>query len=124
MEHFCLRNVRNLRLLVSAPIERVGLKGAFSTRIGGVSPLPADARSLRNFRQDERENVIENRRRFLGALDAADWTLVTARQIHSADVRLVSGLEDARSEPTPCDALTATTPRILRSERASCRERV
>jgi YfiH family protein len=57
--------------------------------------------------------VIENRRRFLGALDAADWTLVTAKQIHSADVRFVSGLEDARSEPTPCDALTSDTPRIL-----------
>ncbi|HMB28956.1 MAG TPA: laccase domain-containing protein, partial [Blastocatellia bacterium] len=113
MEHFSFRNVNNLRLLVCDPIERVGFKNAFSTRLGGVSPLPADALSLGNFRQDERENVIENRRRFLGALDAADWTLVTARQIHSADVRFVSGSEDARSEPTPCDALTTNTPRIL-----------
>ena len=113
MEHFSFRNVNSLRLLVCDPLERIGFKNAFSTRLGGVSPLPANALSLGNFRQDERENVIENRRRFLGALDAADWTLVTAKQIHSADVRFVSGLEDARSEPTPCDALTSDTPRIL-----------
>src|SRR5262249_58633148 len=85
----------------------------FSARLGGVSPLPSQALSLGNFRQDERENVLENRRRFLAALDAADWTLVTAKQFHSADVRFINGVEDARTEPTPCDALTADTPRIL-----------
>jgi purine-nucleoside/S-methyl-5'-thioadenosine phosphorylase / adenosine deaminase len=113
MEHFSFRDINKLKLLVCDPIERFGFKNAFSTRLGGVSPLPAHALSLGNFRQDERENVIENRRRFLAALDAADWTLVTAKQIHSADVRFVNSVEDARTEPTPCDALTADTPRIL-----------
>src|SRR5215831_2415474 len=113
MEHFSFRNISSLRLLVCDPLERIGFKNAFSTRLGGVSPLPAGALSLGNFSQDERENVVENRRRFLAALGAADWTLVTAKQIHSADVRFVGGLEDARSEPTPCDALTANTPLIL-----------
>ena len=113
MEHFSFRDINDLRLLVCDPIERIGFKNAFSTRLGGVSPLPADALSLGNFRQDERDNVIENRRRFLTALDAADWTLVTAKQIHSADVRFVNGVEDARTEPTSCDALTANTPSIL-----------
>jgi len=113
MEHFSFRNVNNLRLLVCDPIERIGFKNAFSTRLGGVSQLPSNALSLGNFRQDERGNVLENRRRFLAALDAADWTLVTAKQFHSADVRFINGVEDARTEPTPCDALTADTPRIL-----------
>jgi polyphenol oxidase len=113
MEHFSFRNIDNLRLLVCDPIERIGFKNAFSTRLGGASPLPADALSLGNFRQDERENVFENRRRFLAALAAADWTLVTAKQVHSADVRFVSDAEDARSVPEPCDALTANTPQIL-----------
>src|SRR5262245_23374204 len=113
MEHFSFRHINNLRLLVCDPIERIGFKNAFSTRVGGVSPLPSDALSLGNFRQDERENVIENRRRFLSALDASDWTLVTAKQIHSADVRFVNCAEDARAEPARCDALTANTPRIL-----------
>jgi hypothetical protein len=113
MEHFSFRHVNNLQLLVCEPIERAGFKNAFSTRLGGVSPLPAYALSLGNFSQDERENVIENRRRFLSALGAADWSLVTAKQIHSADVRFVSDAEDARAEPAVCDALTANTPRVL-----------
>jgi YfiH family protein len=113
MEHFSFRHLNNLRLLVCDPIERVGFKNAFSTRLGGVSPLPANALSLGNFSQDERENVIENRRRFLSALGAADWTLVTAKQIHSADVRFIRDPEEARAEPLACDALTANMPRVL-----------
>src|SRR5262249_36123163 len=114
MEHFSFRDVNNLRLLVCDPIERIGFKNAFSTRLGGVSPLPAEALDLGSFRQpDERAIVIENRGRFLSALGAADWTLVTAKQIHSADVRFVCDAEDARTEPRAGDALTANTPRIL-----------
>jgi YfiH family protein len=114
MEHFFFRNINELRLLVCDPLERIGFKNAFSARSGGVSPLPADALDLGSFRNpDEREYMIENRRRFLDAVDAAGWTLVTAKQIHSADVRFVSGLEDARAEPRAGDALTANTPRVL-----------
>jgi YfiH family protein len=114
MEHFSFHNIGALRLLVCDPLERIGFKNAFSTRLGGVSPMPADALDLGSFRNPfERENMIENRRRFLAALGVADWTLVTAKQIHSADVRFVSGPDDARSEPRSGDALTANTPRIL-----------
>jgi YfiH family protein len=114
MEHFFFRNIGDLKLLVCNPLERIGFKNAFSSRLGGVSPLPVDALDLGSPRhQGERENVIENRRRFLDALDAMDWTLVTAKQVHAADVRFVNGLEDARSEPRACDALTANTPGIL-----------
>jgi YfiH family protein len=113
MDHFSFLHKNNLQLLVCDPMDRIGFKNAFSTRLGGVSPLPAAALSLGNFSQDERENVIENRRRFLDALDAPDWTLVTAKQIHSADIRFISDAEDAQAEPVACDALMANTPRIL-----------
>lgn len=113
MRHFALEQNDGLSLLVCEPLARIGFTHAFSTRLGGVSPLPKDALSLGNFSQDERANVVENRRRFLQALDAGDWQLVTARQIHSADVRAVCGNEDARCEPTLGDALTANLPRTL-----------
>jgi len=102
-----------LRWIVCEPLERAGFKNAFSTRLGGVSPLPDGALSLGNFRQDEGANVVENRRRFLRALDTVDWTLVTARQVHSADVRVVVDLDDARTQPSACDALAADIPRTL-----------
>lgn len=113
MPDFVFRECGTVKLLVCEPLERVGFTNAFSTRIGGVSSLPTASLSLGNFRQDSRENVLENRRRFQTALNAADWSLVTANQIHSADVRSIRDSKDANSEPTACDALTANLPRTL-----------
>ncbi|MBS1791260.1 MAG: peptidoglycan editing factor PgeF [Acidobacteria bacterium] len=113
MTHFSFRQRDGVQLLVCEPLERLGFKHAFSTRLGGVSPLPADALSLGNFSQDERANVVENRRRFQAALEADNWPMVTAKQIHSADIRSVVDAEDARSEPQPGDALTANVAGIL-----------
>ncbi len=121
MKDFSFRHHGGLQLLVCEPIEKLGFKNAFSTRVGGVSPLPENALSLGNFSQDERPNVIENRRRFLAALAASDWTLVTARQIHSADVRLVRDEDDARREPAACDALlTGVARTLLAVQTADC----
>ena len=113
MKHFSFRQQNGLKLLVCEPVEKSGFKNGFSTRHVGVSPLPITALSLGNFSQDERENVIENRRRFLDALGTPDCHLVTAKQVHSADVRLVRDTEDARSEPSACDALTANVEKTL-----------
>lgn len=113
MTNFSFRQRGGVQLLQCEPLERLGFKHAFSTRLGGVSPLPADALSLGNFSQDERANVVENRRRFQAALETPNWPMVTAKQIHSADVRSVVDAEDARSEPQPGDALTANVPGIL-----------
>lgn len=113
MTQFSFRQRGEVQLLICEPLERLGFKHAFSTRPGGVSPLPANALSLGNFSQDERANVIENRRRFQTALETDNWPMVTAKQIHSADVRTVVDIEDARGEPQPGDALTANLPGIL-----------
>ena len=113
MTNFSFRQEGEVQLLVCEPLERLGFKNAFSTRLGGVSPLPANALSLGNFSHDERANVIENRRRFLSALAADNWPMVTAKQIHSADIRSVANAEDARGEPQPGDALTANAAGIL-----------
>ena len=46
---------------------------------------------------------------------------MTANQIHSADVRTLRDAEDARAEPSACDALTAKLPRVLLSvQTADC----
>ena len=99
-----------IKLLICEPLERAGFTHAFTTRLGGVSPLPTAALSLGNFNQDRAENICENRRRLLNALNISDWSLVTARQLHSADVTLVNQAQD---EPTTCDALTTDLPRTL-----------
>ncbi|MFN0087208.1 MAG: peptidoglycan editing factor PgeF [Blastocatellia bacterium] len=121
MEHFNFQERGGLKLLVCEPLEKIGFRNAFSTRLGGVSPLPEAALSLGNFSQDEPANVIENRRRLLAALDAPDWRLVTAKQIHSAQVRFVRDAADAAAEPASCDALAAAVPgTFLAVQTADC----
>lgn len=121
MKDFVLRKDGELKLLVCEPLERAGFKNAFSTRVGGVSSLPAAALSLGNFRQDSRANILENRRRFQTAIKAQTWPLVTVNQIHSADVRTIRDAEDALGEPSACDALTANLPcTLLAVQTADC----
>jgi YfiH family protein len=104
--------------LSCAPLEALGFSNAFSTRLGGVSPMPQDALNLAGFDEDEADNIYENRRRFLNLFEG-EWTLASCWQKHSADVRLVKNIDDTRQpekslgETIYCDALTTSTPRIL-----------
>jgi YfiH family protein len=115
---FHWREKENVLALSCAPLEQIGFSNAFSTRLGGVSPMQHDALNLAGFDDDTAENIYENRRRFLKLFDD-DWTLASCWQKHSADVRVVKNSEDARppedalGETIYCDALTTSTPRIL-----------
>jgi YfiH family protein len=106
------RAAEGVRALVCAPLEQDGFANAFSTRLGGVSPMPQDALNLAGFNEDEAENIYENRRRFLKLFEG-QWTLTACWQVHSADVRTVRDMEDARCDTEHCDALVTRVPRLL-----------
>jgi YfiH family protein len=115
---FHWRKQDNTLALCCAPLESLGFSNAFSTRVGGVSPMPQDALNLAGFDDDLAENIYENRRRFLKLFEG-EWSLASCWQKHSADVRLVKTIDDTRQpekalgETVYCDALTTQTPRIL-----------
>lgn len=109
---FYWREHDGVRALVCAPLEKDGFANAFSTRLGGVSPMPQDALNLAGFNEDEAENIYENRRRFL-KLFHGDWVLTGCWQMHSADIRTVRDREDAARDTEHCDALVTNAPRIL-----------
>ena len=73
-EGFYWREQDSVRVLICAPLEHDGFTNAFSTRLGGVSPMPQDALNLAGFNEDDAENIYENRRRFLKLFPDA-WTL-------------------------------------------------
>src|SRR5260221_5902263 len=95
---FYWREQDGVRALVCAPLEQDGFTNAFSTRLGGVSPMPLAALNLAGFNEDDAENIYENRRRFLKLFDG-DWILAGCWQTHSADLRIVSGNQDAQPNP-------------------------
>jgi YfiH family protein len=115
---FYWREKDNTRALSCAPLEELGFANAFSTRLGGVSPMPEAALNLAGFNDDAAENIYENRRRFLNLFEG-EWALASCWQMHGTDVRTVKGVEDKRQpekalgETVYCDALTTATPRVL-----------
>jgi YfiH family protein len=63
-----------------------GATAAFTTRLGGVSEAPFDALNLGVFSEDERDAVIENRRRLATALGFAPDRVAIGRQVHDAEL--------------------------------------
>lgn len=112
---FDWRERNGVRALSCTPLERDGFTNAFSTRMGGCSPIPANALNLAGFNEDTAENIYENRRRFLSLFRGA-WALASCWQVHGSDVLVVRDVPDQRSgigEDERCDALTTNLPAIL-----------
>src|SRR5438105_5788551 len=92
---FYWRERDSVRALICAPLEQDGFTNAFSTRLGGVSPMPQGALNLAGFNEDNAENIYENRRRFL-KLFTGSWILAGCWQIHGADVRVLTNEAEAK----------------------------
>jgi YfiH family protein len=100
-------------VLQAANLRRIPwLKHGFSTRLGGVSSCYHERTLNLGFtKEDLRDCVQENRRRFLTALGAATgtepWPLVTNRQIHSDVVHVV---QSSAPDPLSGDGLITNVP--------------
>ena len=115
---FYWRETDGVRALICAPLEEDGFVNGFSTRVGGVSEMPANALSLAGFHDDAAENILENRRRFL-KLFPGQWALAGCWQVHGADVRVVQSVEDAKPAETTlgetiyCDVIVSDANGVL-----------
>lgn len=115
---FYWRERDGVRALICEPLKDDGFENAFSTRLGGVSPMPENSLNLAGFNEDDAENIYENRRRFLKLFDD-EWTLAGCWQMHGSDVRVVKSEAEAKPKPGVlgddqyCDALISKTPKIL-----------
>jgi YfiH family protein len=72
----------------------------FSTRVGGVSEGPYESLNLGYLTGDDRELVVENRRRLAAALGLDPENVLIGRQVHEAE--LAVHLEPQR--PSPFDS--------------------
>jgi len=115
---FYWREREGVRGLICSALETDGFVNAFSTRIGGVSPMLENSLNLAGFNEDQTENIYENRRRFL-KLFAGSWTLAGCWQVHGADIRVVHSAAEAMpkagvlGDDQYCDALVSDTPNVL-----------
>jgi YfiH family protein len=115
---FCWRENQEVQALVCTPLEEKGFVNGFSTRMGGISPMPDGALNLAGFHEDKAENILENRRRFL-KLFPGNWSLAGCWQMHGLDVRVVNSVEEARpaentlGETVYCDAIVSHAANVL-----------
>src|SRR5690348_1646975 len=106
------RNNRGLKVLQGPAFSKLPwLIHAFSTRLGGISPLINEKVLNLGFTDwDSRENVLENRRRFQTAAGAVNLPLISLKQIHSDVIHV---FDSAPSESCRGDALITNRPGLL-----------
>jgi len=106
--------------LVCRPLAESGFVNAFSTRSGGVSPLPHSALNL-SYKNDTEKNVNENRRRFLAAIQAEKKPVITSNQTHSSKTAILKK-EDLplKSEPDGDAMISGLNEIYLAVKTADC----
>ncbi len=109
---FYWREKDGVKVLVSRQLEDAGFINGFSTRLGGVSPFPENSLHLAGFKDDDRENIYENRRRFLATL-ATDHHLALAFQDHGDNILKVEAPPEATDSNTKADAVMSSAERVL-----------
>lgn len=119
---FYWRTKDKVTALVCSKLEQDGFTNGFSTRLGGVSPMPHEALNLAGFDDDTAANIHENRQRFL-RLVGGKWTLATSRQMHGCAVHVIkdpaslhvaaAAATDATTTLPRCDALVTNIRRVL-----------
>ncbi|MEZ4702839.1 MAG: peptidoglycan editing factor PgeF [Rhodothermales bacterium] len=86
-----------------------GVAAGFSTRLGGVSAAPFGTLNLGLSTDDDRESVLENRRRLFGEVGFGLDELAITGQVHGDAVCVV----DAAGLYRGFDGMVSTTPRLL-----------
>ncbi|MEP6902248.1 MAG: peptidoglycan editing factor PgeF [Actinomycetota bacterium] len=109
---FYWRENGGVKVLVNRALEENDFTNGFSTRTGGVSDFPENSLNLAGYDEDSAENIAENRRRFLNVF-GGNFALASVWQIHSADVRRVRDLTDAKDDDHKMDALVSDVKNVL-----------
>jgi hypothetical protein len=97
----------------------LGINIAFSTRYGGISDDPFHSLNMGLHVGDKKENVIENRKRFLQVFDGDLYNMVCCQQVHGNQVAAVDkyhlgrGAWEYNTALKGFDAMICNTPGIF-----------
>lgn len=109
---FFWREADGVKALVSRQLEDAGFQNGFSTRMGGVSDFPADSLNLAGFSEDSRENIYENRRRFL-TLFPAGMRIAAVFQCHGSTVKMIASEADISDSDDRADGMISDIAGVL-----------
>lgn len=112
-----VHSVNGVDYITFDKLDKVGVKHAFSTRVGGVSEGHLGSMNLSFHRGDDSEKVMENHRRFAGAVGYDYTKLVFSDQVHKTDIYKVTEADAGKgivrdSDITETDGLMTDVPGI------------
>ncbi len=117
----------NVEYLTFPLLEQTGcVKHLFSTRMGGVSEGIFGTMNLGFNRGDQQSNVLENYKRIAKILDVSVESMVTAKQTHTTNIRLVTKEDRGKGVIKPLDyddvdgLLTQEAGIVLATSYADC----
>jgi len=93
--------------------ELPGARAAFSTRLGGVSEGDFESLNLGILTDDNRDSVIENRRRLAGGLGREPESFVIGRQVHEIEVAEHEGPQDPPFFAEPGDGVPEVDGHVI-----------
>lgn len=107
---------------ITAPAiaELPGIRHGFFTREGGVSDGIYAGLNCGLGSNDDREKVLENRRRVAASLGNPGWPVVTLYQTHSATAHIVAAAPDPANLPKADAVITATPGIVVGALAADC----
>ena len=109
MERFILKYGNNgLWYGTFTHFDRLGIKHGISSRLGGMSPQPFTSLNLGLHTGDEDEQVIANRQLFCQGVGVVAKDIVTAEQIHTDKVCVVTKQHIGKGAKKYSEAIKAT----------------
>lgn len=109
---------------VSPHLERLGVKHAFSTRLGGISPPPFDSLNLGNPSgstvQDDYARIWRNYDRLHSAIDCPAGPPLRVHQVHGAEVLWVRAGEEFDTSRQADALVSSDGSRVLSIRVADC----
>jgi polyphenol oxidase len=113
-----------VRYYCSVKLEAIGVRHAFSTRVGGISPAPFDSLNLGNPNgcevQDDYDRIWKNYARLSSSIDCPGEPPLRVHQVHGAEVASVSA---GRDFDTSCKAdaiVSEDSERVISVRTADC----
>ncbi len=119
MPGFTCINKNGMSYLTLPQWAKQGVNVAFSTRLGGVSHSPYNTLNFGLHVGDRRDDVIENRHRFLKLFSLTPENMVCCEQVHGNSVAIVGKDEEGRgaldyyTSLPGYDAMVCRTPGIM-----------
>lgn len=108
----------------SERFERLGVRHAFSTRIGGVSPPPFDSLNLGNPNgcdvQDDYERIWKNYERLAAGIGCGPEKPLRVHQVHGAEVATVERLREFNTDCRADALVSGDCGRMISIRTADC----